>query len=153
MTQPWDEDEGRQSGRARLSVLQSVTANVNTSSHSGSTIGTNSGSITNVFMASASAEAAAYLRKLGPVSPRVELDRIMSIKGPVLDGTCDWLFEKDSFKQWRDPSQGVKIMRVHGDPGKGKTMILRSALEHLQQHGHASPTRQAASPIIVYFFC
>ncbi|ETS74464.1 hypothetical protein PFICI_14330 [Pestalotiopsis fici W106-1] len=60
---------------------------------------------------------------------------------PPHPGTCDWFFETDQFRHWRDHSQtaeGNLELRVQGGPGTGKSTLMKHILNycHKEMHDH-----------------
>ncbi|KAL7941032.1 cytochrome cd1-nitrite reductase-like protein [Trichoderma barbatum] len=74
---------------------------------------------------------------LRPTDPREDKKRIQQTKGWLLKESYDWVFENESFKQWRDDGQN-RLLWIKGDPGKGKTMLLLD---------------KSAKTLLSYFFC
>src|SRR5271163_1170481 len=55
--------------------------------------------------------------------PREDKDRILNSKDPLLEGSCSWILHDPAFTQWWNNDES-RILWIHGDPGKGKTMII-----------------------------
>jgi hypothetical protein len=52
---------------------------------------------------------------------------------PALEGTCEWLFEREEYKAWRDPNKVSThhgFLWIKGKPGTGKSTLMRSAYIH-----------------------
>ncbi|OIW26740.1 hypothetical protein CONLIGDRAFT_562213, partial [Coniochaeta ligniaria NRRL 30616] len=52
-------------------------------------------------------------------------------------GTCDWLFETCAFQCWRDRSrlsQHNGVFWIKGNPGTGKSTLMKHILEHCQHN-------------------
>jgi hypothetical protein len=58
------------------------------------------------------------------------------------DGTCEWVLELDSFRDWE--SGDPRLLWIHGPAGFGKTFISARVIQHLKQ-GRTTP--------LSYFFC
>lgn len=65
---------------------------------------------------------------------------------PKVDGSCQWLDDRDDFQEWRDgvsdtmsgqPSEpqtkNPSIIWVHANPGTGKTVLASHVISELQQ--------------------
>lgn len=64
---------------------------------------------------------------------------------PRAEGTCQWLDERDDFREWRDsaglffeedaptPTRSPAIFLVHANPGSGKTFLAAHVVEELAQ--------------------
>ncbi|KAL9057391.1 MAG: hypothetical protein Q9162_002336 [Coniocarpon cinnabarinum] len=89
------------------------------------------------------------LRALGPTNPEVERDRILDEKDHLLEGSCSWVFEQDAFQTWWAGEEQDQILWIHGDPGKGKTMIISAAIEEISRRLQQCPD----AGILAYFFC
>lgn len=59
------------------------------------------------------------------------------------DGTCEWIFEREEFQNWRKPASPAKILWVHGIPGAGKTFLSAKIVQTL---------RREANTAVAYFF-
>ncbi|KAL6793010.1 hypothetical protein J3E68DRAFT_451436 [Trichoderma sp. SZMC 28012] len=94
------------------------------------------------------------LKDLRLTDPRDDKTRIQQTKGGLLKESSNWIFENETFKQWRDDEQNT-LLWIKGDPGKGKTMLLCGIIDEL------TPRTKLAKPIIErttktflsYFFC
>ena len=80
--------------------------------------------------------------------PREDKDRILSSKDPLLEGSCSWIFHDRAFTQWWNNDES-RILWIHGDPGKGKTMIIMALIDEMSRRLELSP----GSGILSYFFC
>jgi hypothetical protein len=80
--------------------------------------------------------------------PQADKERILSSKDPLLEGSCKWVFQDRAFTQWwnNDESQ---VLWIHGDPGKGKTMMMMAIIDEISQRIKSSPSLG----IVSYFFC
>lgn len=59
------------------------------------------------------------------------------------EGTCEWIFEREEFQDWKKPTSPVKILWMHGIPGAGKTYLSAKIVETL---------RHEANTTVAYFF-
>ncbi|KAI1088639.1 hypothetical protein F5B19DRAFT_413150 [Rostrohypoxylon terebratum] len=76
--------------------------------------------------------------KLRVTDPRHDKARIQREKGGLFADSYIWVFENDTFKQWRKSSEG-RLLWIKGDPGKGKTMLLCGIIDQLDPDGRNSP--------------
>ncbi|KAK6332989.1 hypothetical protein TWF718_010815 [Orbilia javanica] len=89
------------------------------------------------------------LEALGGTNPADDKIRIEQSKDKLIEGSYYWLLNDYNFHKWLLTAERP-ILRISGDPGKGKTMIMIGMVDYLsgifdQQTG----TRVAMS----YFFC
>jgi len=80
--------------------------------------------------------------------PREDKDRILSSKDPLLEGSCSWILHDRAFTEWWNNDES-RILWIHGDPGKGKTMIIMALIDEISRRLESSP----GSGILSYFFC
>ncbi|KAI9150737.1 WD40 repeat-like protein [Paramyrothecium foliicola] len=85
------------------------------------------------------------IRDLRSIDARVEKIRIENMKGGLLEDSCRWAFEHESFQKWRD-NQKSELLWVRGGPGMGKTMLLCSKIDELHR---INPE----NGVLAYFFC
>jgi len=79
---------------------------------------------------------------------RKDKARILSTKDPLLEGSCTWIFHDQTFTDWWNNDES-RILWIHGDPGKGKTMIMMALIDEISQRLRTTP----GSGIMSYFFC
>ncbi|KAF5637725.1 wd40 repeat protein [Fusarium sp. NRRL 52700] len=85
------------------------------------------------------------LADLRGTDPRLDKQRIEEIGGGLLANLCNWVFMDETFKKWREQQgDSNRLLWVKGDSGKGKTMLLCSIINNLQQSKAAK---------LAYFFC
>ena len=70
-------------------------------------------------------------------------------KNPLLKGTCEWVREDPAYRAWVN-SRSSRILWIHGDPGKGKTMIVLSLLEAFST---IADSLDDSAGQLVYFLC
>ncbi|KAL3421906.1 vegetative incompatibility protein het-e-1 [Phlyctema vagabunda] len=70
-------------------------------------------------------------------------------KNKLLDGTCSWVNETAQYKKWQ-ADESCSILWIHGDAGKGKTMLAIS-----QVHGFMDglPLQDVDDSVLACFFC
>ena len=86
------------------------------------------------------------LSALRLVDPRLEKQRIEDTKGGLFPGASSWILDHHDFQQWRDRDD-VNLLWIKGNPGKGKTMLLITIINELDQSSARSDT------VLSYFFC
>ena len=69
-------------------------------------------------------------------------DRLKIMLGLKEEGTCDWIFDHNSYKAW-STSYSPSLLWIHGGPGTGKTMLASAVIANLQKNQGA---------VIYYFF-
>ncbi|KAL6904324.1 hypothetical protein GGI43DRAFT_400133 [Trichoderma evansii] len=114
----------------------------------------NFGNDVTIIQGSGSDQANQCLKDLRSTDPRDDKIRIQNTKGGLLRDSYCWIFENETFKDWRNNAQN-RILWIKGDPGKGKTMLLCGIIDELL------PTTKLAKPmdqttdakILSYFFC
>jgi hypothetical protein len=62
--------------------------------------------------------------------PCVERIRILHNKDDLLDGLCTWVLGDPAFIDWWSKDD-IRILWIHGDPGKGKTMMAMTLAEEI----------------------
>jgi hypothetical protein len=62
------------------------------------------------------------LRALFITDPRVDRQEIENRKDSLMDDSCEWIVDNPSFQETID-SDDDHLLWIHGEPGKGKTMI------------------------------
>lgn len=88
------------------------------------------------------------LRDLRRTDPRYDKQRIETDKDGLLEGSCSWVLEDPAFVGWwtRDDS---RLLWIHGDPGKGKTMMMIALISEVSKRLNDRP----GSNVLAYFFC
>jgi hypothetical protein len=74
--------------------------------------------------------------------------RIQGTKDDLLHGSCSWVFENRAFQDWWDQDD-TNILWIHGDAGKGKTMMMIALIEEILHRTKEIP----GSGLVSYFFC
>lgn len=83
---------------------------------------------------------ASIINWVGGTSASPEYEK--AIKGRQ-DGTCEWIFGREEFQNWKNPTFAAKILWIHGIPGAGKTYLSAKIVETL---------RHEADTVVAYFF-
>ncbi|KAL9026075.1 MAG: hypothetical protein Q9196_005207 [Gyalolechia fulgens] len=88
------------------------------------------------------------LRDLRLTDPRHDKARIEASKDQLLEGSCSWIFEDPSFVAWWTGDDS-RLLWIHGDPGKGKTMMIIALIAEVSRRLNDRP----GSDVLAYFFC
>ncbi|KAK6527292.1 hypothetical protein TWF281_010479 [Arthrobotrys megalospora] len=89
------------------------------------------------------------LEVLGATNPADDKARIEQSKDKLIKESYFWILSDSGFQQWLSGSDRP-ILRISGDPGKGKTMIMIGMIDHLAENFALVPHTSMA---ISYFFC
>lgn len=92
----------------------------------------------------------ACLRALFVTDALDDMDKIQNKQDKLLEGTGAWLFSDHCFTKWLNEA-GSNLIWLHGDPGKGKTMLAISLVKELTERTRLQGS--APSTALVYFFC
>lgn len=84
------------------------------------------------------------LAALGAADPEAVMRDIMAVKHSPLPQCYSWIEDDPNLKRWETDAT-CRILRIGGDPGKGKTMLMISLAQKLERMINKSPT--------TYFFC
>jgi ankyrin repeat protein len=66
-----------------------------------------------------------------------EMDSRYESIDPAHVNTCQWLFQKSGYLQWRDPEHLVShngFLWIKGKAGSGKSTLMKCAFEHARKH-------------------
>lgn len=86
------------------------------------------------------------LRDLRVTDPRT---RILKSKDELLEGSCSWVLDDPAFCRWWE-DENTRIFWIHGDPGKGKTMMTMALIEEISERLQSASYN---SSTLAYFFC
>jgi hypothetical protein len=89
------------------------------------------------------------MRALRSTNPRDDKSRIEATKDPLLEDSCSWIFQDQSFLNWWE-NDSYPVLWIHGDPGKGKTMMMIAIIEELTKRLKTEPSEHG---LLSYFFC
>ncbi|KAI1457056.1 WD40 repeat-like protein [Annulohypoxylon moriforme] len=89
------------------------------------------------------------LADLRVTDPSADKTRIESTKGGLHWASSSWVLEHEYFRQWHDDDES-RILWIKGGPGKGKTMLLITIINELEQ---LMEQKSSASAVLSYFFC
>jgi len=89
------------------------------------------------------------LRDLRVTDPRHDRTRILKSKDELLEGSCSWVLDDPAFCRWWE-DDNTRIFWIHGDPGKGKTMMTMALIDEISERLQSAPYN---SWTLAYFFC
>jgi ankyrin repeat protein len=78
--------------------------------------------------------------------PRDDQDRLIHAKGPIVEGTCEWIKTNELYNSWLHSRS--QLLWLSGGPGKGKTMLsifLAGELERI--------ANDSQDMLFVQYFC
>ncbi|KAL1988197.1 hypothetical protein VTN96DRAFT_727 [Rasamsonia emersonii] len=78
--------------------------------------------------------------------PEIDRQELISIKGPRVSGTCEWIRENELYRSWLD--SGTQLLWITGSPGKGKTMLSLFLTEELERR-----TQGMENSELIFHFC
>ena len=76
-------------------------------------------------------------------------ERIQDSKDFYLDGTCSWISNNSCYREWCN-SELSELLWIHGDPGRGKTMLVISQVLEIERAIEQSRDAQSS---LTFFFC
>ena len=88
------------------------------------------------------------LRDLRLTDPRHDKVRIEESKDQLLEGSCSWVLEDSAFVDWWN-GDDPWLLWIHGDPGKGKTMMMIALISEVSRRLND----RSGSNVLAYFFC
>ena len=88
------------------------------------------------------------LRDLRSTDPRHDKERIEASKDQLLEGSCSWILTDSAFVDWWN-NDDSRLLWIHGDPGKGKTMMMIALISEVSRRLIDLP----GSNVLAYFFC
>ncbi len=60
-------------------------------------------------------------------------DDLIDLQEARMEGSCEWLADKDSFQRWLDPqSKSPRIYWINANPATGKSVLSGYIIEHLE---------------------
>jgi hypothetical protein len=66
--------------------------------------------------------------------------------------TCSWLTDHKYFQQWRNSESESPFLWIRGGPGTGKTILMASAIHHLEEFLESQADTDLSPPLL-YFLC
>ena len=88
------------------------------------------------------------IHSLGVPDPDDDIEAILRAKGTLFPECCQWVLEGPDFRAWLE-GPDKRVLRITGDPGKGKTMLMCSIIRHLQE----SLGQKNGDLQVFYYFC
>lgn len=88
------------------------------------------------------------IRDLRLTDPRHDKERIEASKDYLLEGSCSWVLEDPAFADWWTRKDS-RLLWIHGDPGKGKTMMMLALISEVSKRLNERP----GPNVLAYFFC
>ncbi|KAL6817345.1 ankyrin repeat-containing domain protein [Trichoderma sp. SZMC 28015] len=89
------------------------------------------------------------LRDLFITDPVMDRAKLITSKGELVQGTCDWVTKRIEFTEWR--ASGCGLLWISGGPGQGKTMLSIYLTEYLSSCFCSVGDEQSCYS--AYFFC
>ncbi|KAJ6256497.1 Vegetative incompatibility protein [Drechslerella dactyloides] len=86
------------------------------------------------------------LRELYFTDSNVEKARLETREDILIETSYNWIFQDDSFQTWLSDEKS-QILRITGEPGKGKTMAMIGIINNLAQRIPPKPSA------IAFYFC
>lgn len=83
------------------------------------------------------------------IDPRNERTKLLTRKDAPLEGSWLWVLDDPAYRRWKS-NDDIHLLWIHGDPGKGKTMMTIALIDELAR---GAPKDGNSSDVIVYFFC
>ncbi|KAI9890741.1 MAG: hypothetical protein M1814_003671 [Vezdaea aestivalis] len=87
------------------------------------------------------------MRALLLTNPSDDLSTIRRHKGRRSPGTCEWILANEEYIQWLS-SPGLRLLRLFGNPGIGKTMMSSFLVDEL-----GAWIKKQANSSFGYYFC
>ncbi|RSL67282.1 hypothetical protein CEP53_003048 [Fusarium sp. AF-6] len=72
-------------------------------------------------------------------------------RGHLFEPSCQWIYDNAEFRQWIDGADPPGLW-LHGGPGKGKSMLLCSVINHLLEWTKETPDDSDESRLVAYSF-
>ncbi|KAI4273225.1 MAG: hypothetical protein LQ337_004785 [Flavoplaca oasis] len=92
----------------------------------------------------------ASIQALFVSDPADDMHMIANKKDRLLETTDSWMLKDAIYQKWKSEDY-TRVLWLHGDPGKGKTMLAIALVEDLTKH--IRTTAEDTSSALVYFFC
>lgn len=81
--------------------------------------------------------------------PSIDRAKLITSKGELVSGTCDWITQREEFAKWMTSDGG--LLWISGGPGFGKTMLSIYLTEYLSSYFGALDNE--SRHYSTYFFC
>lgn len=92
----------------------------------------------------------ACIRALFVTDPADDMHMIANKKDRLLETTDSWMLRDAKYHQWKHEDRH-RVLWLHGNPGKGKTMLAIALIDDLTKQIQIS--REGVGSALVYFFC
>ncbi|MCJ1472419.1 hypothetical protein MMC13_001067 [Lambiella insularis] len=92
----------------------------------------------------------ACVQALFVTDPADDLQMIANKKDRLLEATDTWVLRDVTYLKWLEDDRS-RVLWLHGDPGKGKTMLAIALIEEFSKRMQFDPS--ASNIALVYFFC
>jgi NACHT domain len=89
-----------------------------------------------------------HLRAFGVIYPSDVRAEIEDTSEKPLEGSCAWVLKDEAFLRWWERDD-TSLLWIHGDAGKGKTMIMMALIAEISRLIGLKP----GSGVLSYFFC
>ena len=92
----------------------------------------------------------ASIQALFVTDPADDMQMIANKKDKLLETTYSWIMQDAAYVDWLDKNRS-QVLWLHGDPGKGKTMLAIAMIEEFTNTLKCSDRGPGSA--LVYFFC
>lgn len=92
----------------------------------------------------------ASIQALFVTDPADDMQMIANKKDKLLQVTDSWMLKDTTYRKWLN-EDGSRVLWLHGDPGKGKTMLAIALIEELTKK--LQLVENSSQSALVYFFC
>ena len=128
-----------------ISTLQPISGEFDTRNY----VGSISGTTINV-PATFDERHRASIQALFLTDPTDDMQMIASRKDKLLDATDSWVLSNQAYLQWMGEDLS-RVLWLHGDPGKGKTMLAIALVENFSKR--LGNEGSASDSALFFFFC
>ena len=90
----------------------------------------------------------ACLQAIFITDPVDDMRTIESKKDRVMKNSSNWMTQDPAYEEWQRPNSEA-LLWLHGEPGKGKTMLAISLVSEISQRLHTGGNQA----VLAYFFC
>lgn len=77
---------------------------------------------------------------------------ILATKDLLEEELCSWIYEDRAFLDWWE-GQETRFLWIHGDPGKGKTMMAIAVVRSIKKRLSSGASDAQAPDALSFFFC
>ena len=90
------------------------------------------------------------IQALLATDPADDMHMIANKKDKLLDTIESWIIKDSTYTKWLQDGRSL-VLWLHGDPGKGKTMLAIALIEEFSTKLRLDPSVNDTA--LVYFFC